>query len=362
MPPRAPRKIAFFLTGHGFGHAVRESALMEALPAGVEIDIYTSIPEDFFRDEVHRPVRVIPCEIDCGCLQSDTIHVDVEGTLSRYAEIEAGRATHIDIYAKMLKASGADLVIGDAPPLAFAIARAAGIPSISLCNFTWLDIYAPYIAEHPRFAPMFDRMRADYALADRHLRLFPSMTGQAVAPEEGVGLVCRPGLSARADFARRFNLDPGRKWCLIYVGSFGLDGVDWSGLSRYRDWEFMGLYPLEGAPGNYRFLKKDLSFRYADLNASCDLVLGKLGYGLVAECLAQAKPVLFLGRKDFAEFDLLRDLVVGRGLGREIPLDRFKRAELGPDLAELTSIRREKLAATGVADILAKLGYPAGTL
>lgn len=353
-----PRKIAFFLTGHGFGHAVRESALMEALPPWVEIDIYTSIPADFFRDEVHRKVTVIPCEIDCGCLQTDTVEVDVEGTLARYSEIEADRDAHIARFATLLKASGADLVLGDTPPLAFPIARAAGIPSLCLCNFTWLDIYAPYVAERPRYAAMLARMRADYALADRHMRLFPFMSGQATSPEEGVGLVSRPGRSAREDFARRFGLDLDRKWCLIYVGSFGLEGVDWSGLARFPDWEFLGLYPLAGAPAGYRFIKKDLTFRYADLNASCDLVLGKLGYGLVAECLVQAKPVLFLGRKDFAEFDLLRDLVEGRGMGREIPLDRFKRADFGPELAALTAVRGEPMVATGVADILEKLGYP----
>ena len=354
-----PRKIAFFLSGHGFGHAVRESALMEALPANVEIDVYTSIPESFFLDEVHRPVRVIPCEIDCGCLQTDTVVVDVEGTLARYAEIESARAEHIALYSSLLKASGADLVIGDTPPLAFPIARAAGIPAWCICNFTWLDIYAPYVESHPRYRPMLDRMRADYALAYRHIRLFPSMTGQSAGYEETVGMVCRPGRPSRADFADRFGLDPDRKWCLIYVGSFGLDGVDWSGLDRYPDWEFMGLYPLEGAPARYRFIKKDLSFRYADLNASCDLVLGKLGYGLVAECLAQGKPVLFLGRKDFAEFDLLKNLLKDRDLGREIPLDRFKRADFGDDLAALTAKRHSPMAATGVADILEKLGFAA---
>jgi hypothetical protein len=350
-------KIAFFLSGHGFGHAVRQSALIEALPPAAEIDIYTSIPADFFRDEVRRPVRVIPCEIDCGCLQTDTVEVDVEGTLARYLEIETDRAGHIARYAPLLRASGAGLCVVDTAPLAFPIAKAAGIPAWSICNFTWLDIYAPYVARHPRYRDMFARMRGDYALADRHLRLFPYMTGNADWPVEGVGLVCRPGQSRREDFARRFALDPDRKWCLIYVGSFGLEGVDWARLARYPDWEFMGLYPLQGAPANYRFLKKDLSFRYADLNASCDLVLGKLGYGLVAECLAQAKPVLFLGRKDFAEFELLKALVQERGLGREIPLERFMQADFGEDLEALAAQEREPLLATGVADILRKMGY-----
>jgi hypothetical protein len=349
------KRVAFFLSGHGFGHAVRESALMEALPEGVAIDIYTSVPEAFFRDEVRRPARVIPCEIDCGCLQTDTVEVDVAGTLARYAEIESERGSLIAHYAPMLRASGADLVIGDTPPLAFPIARAAGVPAWSVCNFTWLDIYAPYVAKHPGYRDLIARMRADYALADRHLRLFPHMPGDASLPAEPVGMVCRPGRSRREEFASRFGFDTGKKWALIYVGSFGLEGVDWHRLARYPDWEFMGLYPLEGAPANYRFLKKDLSFRYAELNASCDLVIGKLGYGLVAECLAAAKPVLFLGRKDFAEFEMLKGLVEERGMGREIPLERFKRADFGEDLQALTAKPYEPLQATGVADILRKL-------
>lgn len=329
----------------------------------MEVDIYTALPEAFFREELHRPFRVIPCEIDCGCLQTDTVEVDVEGTLARYLEIESGRREIIARYAPMLRDSGADLAVADAPPLALAIAKAAGTPAWCICNFTWLDIYAPYVAKHPRYLDMFRRMRADYALAERHIRIFPHMgnplhgaTTDSWRIEEA-GMVCRPGRPRREEFAKRFGLDPEKKWCLIYVGSFGLDGVDWRRLAHYPDWEFLGLYPLHGAPASYRYLKKDLSFRYADLNASCDLVLGKLGYGLVAECLAQAKPVLFLGRRDFDEFAMLKHVLEERGLGREIPLKKFLQVDLGPDLEALSRQTHEPVAATGVADILGKMKF-----
>src|SRR5690606_15561358 len=231
------KKIAFFLSGHGFGHGVRNSALIEALPAGVEVDIHTSLPESFFRDEIHRPFRVVPCEIDCGCLQRDTVEVDVEGTLARYLEIESGREGIVSRYAPMLRESGADLVIGDTPPLAFPIARAAGIPAWCICNFTWIDIYAPYVAKHPGYLSMLRRMEADYAQADRHLRFHPGMESSAAWKVENVGMVCRPGRPRRDEFALRFGLDPARKWCLIYIGSFGLDGVDWGRLEAFSGWE-----------------------------------------------------------------------------------------------------------------------------
>ncbi len=351
------KKIAFFLSGHGFGHAVRNAALIEALPGEVEVDVYTSIPADFFRDEIHRQCRVIPCEIDCGCLQTDTVEVDVEATLARYAELDAGRDKAIAHYSPWLRESGAELVIGDTPPLAFPIAKAAGVPAWSLCNFTWLDIYAAYVAKHPRYLGMLARMRADYAMAERHIRIYPHMTGNASWPVEAAGMLSRPGQSRRRDFADRFGLDARKKWCLIYIGSFGLEGVDWARLAEFGDWEFMGLYPLRGAPNNYRYLKKDLSFRYADLNASCDLVLGKLGYGLVVECLVQGKPVLFMGRRDFDEFQLLKAVLEQREQGREVPLAKLLRLDIGEEMDALTAKPYRPVPATGVAEILRKMGF-----
>src|SRR6185503_9883976 len=108
-----------------------------------------------------------------------------------------------------------------------------------------------------------------------------AIMSEPLAPLEDIGLVCRPGISRREEFARRFGLDAGKRWATVYIGTFGLQGADWKRLADFRDWEFIGLDPLPGAPANYHVIRKDPSLRYADLTASCDLVLGKLGYGLV---------------------------------------------------------------------------------
>jgi hypothetical protein len=322
------------------------------------VDIYSSLPDAFFHEELNRPYRLIPCEIDCGCLQTSTVEVDVVATLARYAELDSDRAGAIKYFSAHLKSSRADLVIGDIPPLAFPIARAAKIPSWNLCNFEWTDIYQPYVASHPRYRDMLQRMQDDYSMADRWIRFFPWMENTRRDTYEEIGMVCRMGSPKRREFAQRFGLDEGKKWCLIYVGSFGLDGVAWERLRGFPDWEFLGLYALEGASKNYHQIPKDISFRYADLTASVDLVLGKLGYGLVSECLSLGKPILFLGRNAFAEFDMLRQLVMDRGLGSEISLERFLALDLEPELEALTSVRHLALPSTGVAQILEKMGFP----
>jgi hypothetical protein len=349
-------KIAYFLTGHGFGHGVRGSAIISELPPEIEVDIYTSLPEAFFREELHRPYQYISCEIDCGCLQLDTVEVDVEATLARYSEIEADRHQIISRYVPMLKATGVDLVIGDTPPLAFPIAKAAGIASWNLCNFDWTDIYRPFVEQHPRYQEMLERMTADYALADRNIRFFPFMEPPSGAPFEKIGLVCRPGRPSREAFAKRFGLDIQKKWCLIYIGNFGLEGVAWDRLNLFPDWEFMGLYPLSGAAANYHQVDKDPSFRYADLTASVDLVLGKLGYGLVAECLSLAKPILFLSRNGFSEYDMLRQLILDRNMGQEISLEKLMSLDIESELNSLPFQALQPMQVTGIAEILKKMG------
>jgi UDP:flavonoid glycosyltransferase YjiC (YdhE family) len=45
--------------------------------------------------------------------------------------------------------------------------------------------------------------------------------------------------------------------------------------------------------------------RYEDLVAACDAVVSKPGYGIVAECIANATPLVYTARGRFAEYPCL---------------------------------------------------------
>ncbi len=359
MAKLPPRHLAFFLTAHGFGHGVRQSAFIHALPREVEVTLFTDLPAGFFGEELDRPFRHVSLTLDCGCLQPDNTRVDVAATLARYRELDAERNRLIDAAAGALADVGAEFVIGDAPPLAFPAARAAGLPSWAVCNFSWTDIYRPYLRAHPDFAPVWERMRADYAVADRHVRLTP-FTGDPLCTDTvPVGMLTRPGKPSKEELARRLGIDPTKRWCLIYLGNYGLPGIPWKKLESFSEWHFLGLYPC-GNAANFTHIRKDPSLRYADLTASADLVLGKLGYGLVTECAALGTPVLYLGREDFCEFEALQDFLHERKLGEQIPLRDLLALNLEPYLARFprqTGMRERGQEATGTGDLLAALGY-----
>lgn len=355
--------LAFFLTGHGFGHGVRASAIINALPETVKVSVFSSLPSGFFAEEIKigaNRFQSFTCEIDCGCVQYDSVSVDIDATLSQYASINAQRENLIPHYASLLTSLGIDAVIGDIPPLAFRIAKAAGLPSLAISNFAWTDIYADYASSHPAAADLVQIMRDDYACANKHALLEPyhgeSFESLGVASER-VGLLARVGENRRERLAEAFDLNLESHWCLVYVGSHGLPGVDWSLLGRFPDWQFMGLYDLPHASANYRKLDKKPEFSYADLTASCDLVLGKLGYGLVGEAMAHGKPIVFSPRRHFSEYDMLKKTIEDRGLGREIAVETLRRLDLGDHLQWALQCRAQAEPSVAIPKILKLLGY-----
>jgi L-arabinokinase len=355
----APRHLAFFLTAHGFGHGVRQTAFIHALPADIEVTVFTDLPIEFFGEELKRLFHYRSMALDCGCIQPDNTRVDIQATLQRYRELHANREVLIQEAAGALKKSGADFVIGDAPPMVFPAAKLAGIPAWAVCNFSWTDIYRPYLEIDPTFQSVWDQMRADYAEADKHVRLRP-FTGEALCQDNvEIGMLTRPGTPSREALASRLGIDPTKRWCLIYLGNYGLPGIRWERLEEYSDWEFLGLYPC-GAARNFTHIRKDPSLRYADLTASADLVLGKLGYGLVTECATLGTPVLYLGRENFCEYEALKSFLEERGLGLQIQMDDLLSLEIGSYLnhpwVQSHTHRSRALPATGMADLRDLLG------
>ena len=194
----------------------------------------------------------------------------------------------------MIRGLGVDLVVGDIPPLAFAAAARAGVPSLAIGNFTWDWIYGIYPA-FDRVAPdVIPAIRRAYAHGDaraaaaaaRRLRAdgggasrtFPSSRGDRRAiPQRRAGSsaspaiarsCCRPSAAtARACRSRRCD-----------------------GRSASRCIE-----PVREPPAG---------LLYQDLVAAADVVVSKPGYGIVSECVANGTALLYTSRGRFIEYDL----------------------------------------------------------
>ena len=171
---RSSAVLVFYVSGHGFGHASRDIEVLNALHrAGpdVRVVVRTSAPRWLFDLTLTAPVTWLPAECDTGIVQIDSLRLDARETVKRADAFTAALDDRASEERRVLRDVGATLVAGDIPPLAFAAAHAAGVPSIALGNFTWDWIYEGYpdeIAAHPRLVEGIHRA---YAHAERALRL-----------------------------------------------------------------------------------------------------------------------------------------------------------------------------------------------
>lgn len=318
--------IAYFVTGHGYGHGVRSTNIANRFPPDVEVTFFTSLPETFFQEEMIRPFRYRYCELDCGCIQRDCVHVNIPETLDTYMHIAGRNEANLDNYTNELGNRGITAVLSDATPFAFDIAANLRLPSAAVTNFSWHDIYQPYVGPFPQFEPYLKDIERQYLLADAVLALEPSNALTTFRKRIGIGMPGRVGQNRRPEILRHFGINPQKKLALVYVGGFGLESAQWHRLSELEEWEFLGVYPLPDRLANYHLIAKS-DFRYADLSASVDAVCGKIGYGVYTECVINDVPLLYVPREEFAEHPVLESALREKGLGYRVEYPQFRDLE-----------------------------------
>ena len=136
--------FAYYVTGHGFGHATRVCAVAKCLvAAGHTVHIVTGAPGSIFTSEIPHPSRLKLRNVvlDCGAVQTDALTVDCEASLRKYESLP----DVVEREAAWLRSIGADVVVVDVAPMACTAARRAGIPAVVTSNFSWDYIYAEYV-------------------------------------------------------------------------------------------------------------------------------------------------------------------------------------------------------------------------
>jgi hypothetical protein len=350
--------LCYYVTGHGFGHAIRTTQILKALPPELPLIIKTTAPERLFREELPgRAFEYIAAEYDCGCLQSDSVSVLRRETLTRYGEIAQRNYARLPEEIAFLKQRGVKCVVSDIPSFPLFAAREAGIPGVAVANFTWHDIYSEY-AETAEHAALLSQMAAEYASATVGLvtPLHLPTTPLLFPNTKNVPLVARRGKPIRETLTQELGIAPGKHLALLYLGGWGLE-IDWAALERFTDWVFLLDRPLPQTVSNARAFDPGL-WRYADVAASVNAVVSKAGYGTVTECIANSVPLIYLPRFGFAEHDAL---VLGMnewGGGIEISEQAFHAGDWRNALDTVLNVKPNSnaFAVNGAEVIAQKLG------
>ena len=193
--------------------------------------------------------------------------------------------------------------------------------------------------DYPAFGPYLLKIGQQYEMAGLLLELMPSTWMPHFRNRLKVPLVGGMGHTARDHLQNHFALGKEKHLALIYLGEFGMDSGAWGDLEKFRDWEFIGIYPIPGEPLNYHLVKK-ADFPYLDLVASVDVMISKIGYGTFAQSMMHGTPLMYLPRDDFAEFPVLEKAIVEWGHGYCLSREDYRHLNWEGVLQEVISKKR----------------------
>ena len=312
--------VFFYISGHGFGHAVRQITIINALgdlAPDVRMIVRTTAPPWLFERTVRHPIDLLPGETDTGVVQIDSLRPDEPETIIRARAFQKRFADLVAREVALLRSHRAALVVADAPPLACAAADDAGVPAVVCANFTWDWIYRDYRAQ-PGVTELVAAIGEDYARASAAWRMPVHGGFETIKNVLDIPLVARRGraLRDRRSARQRLGLPPDRPLALVSFGGYGLRQLPLDRLDCLRDWGVVvsspGEKPLALPPGIHNVREDamyDAGLGYEDLVGAVDVVITKPGYGILSDCVANGAAMLYTPRGRFPEYEVMvRDM------------------------------------------------------
>ena len=285
------------------------------------IGVRTAAPRWLFDLTVKGKVTFSTLETDTGVVQVDALTLDEADSIRRASAFHSDLVTRAASETRILRELGAGLIVGDIPPLAFAVGAVAGIPSIAIGNFTWDWVYADY--PRVRLAPsLLPAIRGAYARASMALRLPMSGGFETISNVKDIPFIARHATRTREEVCKILKLPADKPIILASFGGYGLPGLDTDALAKLKKYTAITTanlplgrgrkeMPTAERKGSFISLNEeamyDAGVRYEDLVGAAQAVVTKPGYGIISECIANDSAILYTSRGHFPEYDVLVD-------------------------------------------------------
>lgn len=334
-----PHRILFYVSGHGYGHARRVTQVIRALAlaeAEAEVFVRTSAPARVF--EPLPAGRIEASSVDAGMAERGPLAIDAAGTLRRLTDLLGRRDAIVAEELAAVRRVAPGLIVADIPFLAGDVAADAGVPCVGMSNFTWDWICNPLLEGDPAYPAVREQMTAGYAKMRSILQLpfggvSEALGGRIPVPLVAARSTCDPyavrgqlGIHSRDD----------RQIALVALRGGVPDDALRAAAEASPGWLFLITQPCRSQlPGNVQTVAVTPDLDFSDLVAISDAVVSKLGYGIISDCIAAGKALLWPRRIGFREDDVV-EVEGPRYLRmREIAHDDFRCGAWNAPLAAL---------------------------
>ena len=347
------KRIAYFISPHGYGHAARAAAVMQAVSEiddEVHFDIFTTIPAWFFQDSLSARFTYHKLLTDIGLIQKTAFQADLEKTLCKLADFLPFSPPFIEEIAAAVKKENCALIICDISPMGIAVGKRAGIRSVLVENFTWDWLYQQYVEDDDRFNGHIDYLKSLFSDVNYHITTepvcCPGQTDLTAAP------VSRRVKNPANCIRKQLGLPPASKMVLITTGGISQGYGFLDRLKKMRRIRFVlpGAGDQMAIRSNLIILPPRSDFYHPDLVNASDAVVGKVGYSTLAEVYHAGVPFGYAVRSNFRESEPMVDFIEREINGIFLDESEFSLGEWTAKLNDLLDMGRVPRNAPNGAD------------
>ncbi|MGN7612440.1 hypothetical protein ACQZV8_10185 [Magnetococcales bacterium HHB-1] len=300
-------KIYSAISGHGFGHIGQVAAILHCFRQKFPTSSLI-VASRLKREVVHRLIpdaRIISQQQDVALVQPTPLEPDIEATRLAMRAWMKQWPEQVKIEQEQLKEIKPDLILADIPCLIIEAATALSIPTLAIASLSWDQILPAYLPPEndPEVKRWLKTMRHAYRQVTLALKPEPAMESDPFIKVQSISPLHIPGRSKPQALRRDLEIHNHDPRPLILVSLGGVPATELPIDALIQQTDFLWLVDFHNIPKQkHLFALRDLpQWRFADISASVDGVVGKPGYGMSVDAAINKKPFLYRRRGHFPD-------------------------------------------------------------
>lgn len=339
------KKLIYYITDHGKGHATRSVALIRKLQNhGIIVIVRNSNAIDFLQNSLPG-IEIKEGLTDIGpILNPDGISINHDESINKISYWIENINDFSDKEMEFLKSQKPDIIISDVSPMPLIAASSLNIPSIIISNFSWYDVLT-FLPDNLRL-----KLKQFYELADLCLQLPLGTKMEHFKRKHKIPLIARSPTKTTDEIRKEFSIKKSSP-CIL----FALGGSENQISFSYTD-------DIQIVSLNTNFKK---SIRKIDLSNTtegqnlvsiADLVICKCGYGLISECLSNGTSFFYLANENHPEQMAISDELTKKGYDNRISFNEISELYFSQEfLQNIKKITREPVSFDDTINYILKL-------
>jgi hypothetical protein len=310
--------LLYYITGHGFGHARRSAEVIRLLLGrvpGLTVHIRTTAASHIFADLPAGRVYLHEAGLDPGAVELNPLAVDVSETIERLRLSLKSRDDLVARELEFIRRFWVDHIVADIPFIAGDVAEAADVPCIAVSNFTWdwiYQAYPPIEAGQGGQPELIREVQSSYAKMQAILKLPFGGSVEMFREVINVPLIASRSRRTVDEILVALAIERSDARPRVLVGMRGGVSAEALATAARQSPGCLFMCPQDMAetlPANVLTVNLGSHLSFADLLSVSHVVVSKLGYGIISDCIAQQAALLWPARSGFREDDVVRQEV-----------------------------------------------------